>query len=191
MVKRGFKEGINHWHNVIAPNSFRKRMAKRLVKQAKASHGDKMGAVYLVGSTASRRAMQHSSINLIFIWKPGIGDVKTLNGDVHTIARRMDQLGKKPNGWYYSIRGVTADKIHTAEGLMQPEMEILHGKHFAREEGLPLRLKSKEKKKQYTRIPKSEVDVSESNRGRFKDPMARRRGPVGILERLKIEKESK
>lgn len=188
---------VNHWHNVIAPNSFGRRMAKRLTKKIVRKYGDDVGAVYLVGSTASKRRMPASSINLLLIMK---SDGKVIHNHYKGVYEIVDRLMAGDKGkWYFNIKPISVsskDYKNPNTGKINPNLmgmgaEILHGKEFARSQGLPLHVINREKRASYDKArltwAKGRWDYGYN---RWANPLARQRTPDGLVERLKIEAEN-
>jgi len=186
MVKRSIRDKIEHSHNVIAPNSFRFKKAQKLVRKVEKEYGE-VGAIYMSGSTASRRSMQDSSINLVVLHKATGPEFEKRKAGITQLARELGPMGlpdiEAGKKWYFSIRHAEASRMNEAEGIIQPEMEILHGVKFAKSLGLPAKIKSVEKKESYKK-PK-QADGAHS---RQTNVTARKRTPAGLAERLKIER---
>jgi hypothetical protein len=188
MVKRALKDKVEQFHNVIAPNSFRFKKARKLVKKVEKEFGE-VGVIYMSGSTASRRSMQDSSINLVVLHSASGSEFKRRKDRIMELARELGPSGVPEQGgrkWYFSIRQAEASKIAEAEGIIQPEMELLHGKEFANEKNLSLKIRSAEKRKSYD-TPKQEDGAQD----RQTNTTARKRTLGGIQARLAIEKQRK
>jgi len=182
-----FREAVDRWHNVLAPNSFRKRMARQLVKRMVAEYGDNIGAVYLAGSTASRRAMQDSSVNMVVFLKSKGSEFTEHKKGIYKMAKEIDRYGAPDSkgGYFTGLVFEANPKNYTAD-ILQPEKVLLYGKEFARREGLPLKVKSREKRRRYIEGPKFDVAPNASN-VRATNPITRR-PLLGIPERIRIER---
>jgi hypothetical protein len=181
------RERIDYWHNVIAPNSFRKRMARLFVDRMVEKYGESVGAVYLAGSTASKRAMQDSSVNLVVMLKSEGAELEKQKVGINRLARSLDTLGARSGGgWYFTPLVVRAAPENYTPDLLQPEKVLIYGKEFANSEGLPLKVKSPMKRGRYVSEPKFDVKPTAFN-ARVTDPLARR-PLLGIPRRLKIER---
>ncbi len=174
-------------HNVIAPNSFRRGMAKKLVKEVVKKYGEGIGAIYLVGSTASKRAMQDSSVNVVAILNTEGEEYERCKEGIFELAdkirKKKSHAGRK---WYISVRPIRDLPENYTADILQPEMELLHGKEFAKERNLPLKIRSVEKRKSYD-TPKQEDGAQD----RQTNTTARKRTLGGIQARLAIEKQRK
>ncbi len=181
------RERFDYWHNIIAPNSFRRKMARFFVDRMVKKYGDSVGAVYLAGSTASKRAMQDSSVNLVVLLKSKGKELEGQKVGINRLARSLDKMGARSGGsWYFTPLVVRAAPENYTPDLLQPEKVLIYGKEFAKKEGLPPSVRDLEKRRGYTRKPKMDIEPKSFN-ARMTDPLARR-PLLGIPERVRIER---